>query len=148
VTDPSEDFAAMPVICGPALTAVNTVQIVVTGAITGTVFVTLPVNCGHNRRCTGPVHVRLSYRQRVAIVRVIDITAKPIGKPGSLLVVPTRSALEVDLSERPNDELAVNPPFPRHGSKSRSMRRSRPGPISSPALTGPSLHNGAFVEGP
>jgi hypothetical protein len=43
----------------------------------------------------------------VAIVRVIDITAKPIGKPGSLLVVPTRSALEVDLSERPNDELAV-----------------------------------------
>jgi hypothetical protein len=29
-----------------------------------------------------------------------------------------------------------NHPFPRHGSKSRSMRRRRPGPMSSPAWTG------------
>ncbi len=35
---------------------------------------------------------------------------------------------------RPHD--FFNQPFPRHGSKSRSLRRSSPGPMSSPASTG------------
>lgn len=38
--------------------------------------------------------------------RLIEIFEKPLGEPGSLLVVPTRGALKIGLSEWPNDERA------------------------------------------
>ena len=38
-----------------------------------------------------------------AYKRPIDITKKPIGEPGLLLVVPTRGVFEIGLGERPND---------------------------------------------
>jgi hypothetical protein len=39
--------------------------------------------------------------------RPIDIIEKPIGEPGSLVVVPLRGVLEIGLSEWPNDEPAL-----------------------------------------
>jgi hypothetical protein len=47
---------------------------------------------------------------------------------------PTRSISFVGDVIRLHD--FFNHPFPRHGSRSRSIRRSNPGPISSPACTG------------
>jgi hypothetical protein len=50
------------------------------------------------------------------------------GDPPSHLIPLVRDAIGLhDL---------FNQPFPRHGSKSRSIWRSRPGPMSSPACTG------------
>ena len=69
-----------------------------------------------NRRCTVKFAAALVGHRRPprgieraltdAVQRPIDITEKPTGKPGSLLLVPTRGVLEIGLSERPNDEPA------------------------------------------
>ena len=37
--------------------------------------------------------------------RSIDIAQEPLAEPGSLVVVPPRSILQIGLSERPNDKL-------------------------------------------